>query len=131
MTGALDPKYSGGTPFQPTSQPQTSLTEREVIKCQRHLLDHVLVRFRVPLARHKLHRPGPIQRPPPQRRPIPIELHDVQVSLVIGIGEPEPTRRDGDVLEPVEEVPVLGDPALQGDVREREAAWTFVGYQAR
>lgn len=46
------------------------------------------------------------------------QRHGLEVALVVHVGEAEAARGDGDVLEPVEEVAVLGGAALEGDVGE-------------
>jgi hypothetical protein len=66
------------------------------------------------------------QRPAAQGGAVAVLLDDVEVALVVHVGEAEAARRDGDVLEPVEEVAVLGGAALEGDVGEREPAGALV-----
>ena len=39
--------------------------------------------------------------------PVAVLLHDVEVALVVDVGEAEAARGDGDVLEPVEQIAVL------------------------
>lgn len=73
-------------------------------------------------ARDELRGPGTRERPAAQRGAVAVLLHDVEVALVVHVGEAEAARRDGDVLEPVEEVAVLRAAALEREVSERRAA---------
>jgi hypothetical protein len=54
-------------------------------------------------------------------------LDGVEIALVVHVGEPETPQGDGGILEPVEEVAVLGGPTLEGHVEEREAAGVLFG----
>ena len=103
------------------------LHQLKKIEAERHGLDDVLVGLVVPLAGDELYGPGTGEGPAAQRGAVAVLLDDVQVALVVRVGEAEAARGDGLVLEPVEEVPVLGGAALEGDVREGEAAWALVG----
>src|SRR5690606_10427697 len=58
---------------------------------------------------------------------VAVLLDDVEVALVVDVGQAEAARRDGDILEPVEEIAVLGGAALERHVGERQPARALVG----
>ncbi len=95
-----------------------SLHQLKEIVRQRDRLDDVLVALVVPFAGDELHGPGAGQGPAAERGAVTVLLYDVEVALVAVVGETEPAGGYGHVLEPGEEVAVLGRAALERDVRE-------------
>src|SRR5690606_15963316 len=100
--------------------PGSLLHRLEEVERARDRLDDVLVGLVVPVAGHELHGPGAGERPAAKRGAVAVLLHDVEVALVVDVGEAVTARGDRDVLEPVEEVAVLRRAALEGHVGERQ-----------
>lgn len=71
---------------------------------ERDGLDDVFVGLVVPVPGDELHRPGARERPAAQGRTVAVLLDDVEVPLVVDVGQPEAVRGDRDILEPVEQV---------------------------